>query len=119
MCDICNGQTLEDFRRELLADVARDDFSVVGVEAEHSQSTGELVEPSFVYSVGLWCMRKLPELVVMGVPPGERKPVELYLQRMSHGERFSPGVPYDGFVRGRPVIFERVAPALYDDWLSM
>ncbi|MBP2478156.1 hypothetical protein JOF53_007028 [Crossiella equi] len=117
----------EQERRGLLKRVAEEDFAAVAVAAERDPVTG-LAVPGCHYTVGLWALRRTPELIVVGAPDRHAKDLlRRYTERAAAGEEFLPGVLYDGYVEGYRVTFERVAPgqlrgwfgqagALYPDW---
>ena len=75
MCEICDGKTSEQIRRELLARIARHDYTMISVREEWARDRG-WVAPGFVYSVGLWSFRRVPEVIVVGAParPGDHQP---------------------------------------------
>lgn len=118
MCDMCNGATAEDVRRDLLKRVAEHDYATVAVAAEQDPLTG-LHLPGWHYSVGLWALRRTPEAVVVGAPERHaRHLLNRYAERAAEGESFVPGQLYDGFIDGYQVTFERVAPQHYPEWLG-
>jgi uncharacterized protein DUF4262 len=74
--------------------------------------------PGFVYTVGLWTFRRVPEVIVVGAPV--RHAVEMitrYAESGKVGRRVRPGGPYRDFAPGAGVMVEVVAPALYRQWL--
>lgn len=118
MCDMCNGATAEDIRRDLLKHVAEHDYATIAVAADHDQLTGLRV-PGCHYTLGLWALRETPEVIVIGAPDHHgRDLVRQYAERTAAGERFAPGYRYDGFIDGYQVTFEQVAQQHYPDWLT-
>ncbi|WP_344883950.1 DUF4262 domain-containing protein [Allokutzneria multivorans] len=117
MCDMCGGASVEDVRRQLMSRVAEHDFSMVAVQGEHDPQQGRN-HPGFVYSVGLWCMHRAPEVLVIAPRALAAELVQCYAERIIAGETFEPGVGYDGFFDGYPVMFEFVGPRHYPEWLA-
>lgn len=117
MCDVCDGKTEEQVRREFLARIAQHDYTMVSVREERARDR-TWVAPGFVYSVGLWTFRRAPELIVVGAPVRHAvAAIERYAELTESGRRFAPGGPYPGIVPGAAVMLEVVAPALYRQWL--
>ena len=118
MCEICDGKTSEQIRRELLARIARHDYTMISVREEWARDRS-WVAPGFVYSVGLWSFRRVPEVIVVGAPV--RHAVELiekYVELTKAGQRYKPGGPYPDFAPDFGMMVEQVAPALYPQWFS-
>lgn len=116
MCDICDGMTPEQFRRRTLARIAHHDYTMIGVEPE--PVTGGW-SPGYVYSIGLWTFRQVPEVVVAGAPPRRAAlMIEAYADAVATGWVPTAGGCYDCLVPV-PVVFERVAECHYDEWLAM
>lgn len=71
------------------------------------------------FSVGAWRRFGKPELVVIGLPEQVAQSViDTYVERVSRGERFTPGRLYEGFLAEQPVTFERVARSHYPEYLG-
>jgi hypothetical protein len=118
MCDMCDGKTREQTRRELLARIARHDFTMVNVREEWANDRS-WVAPGFVYSIGLWGFRQVPELIVVGAPARHAvQCIEKYANLAKAGKRFEPGGPHRDFVPGHGVMLELVARPLYRDWFA-
>src|SRR5207244_259056 len=118
MCEICDGKSADTVRREMLARIARYDYTMVSVREQRARDGG-WVAPGFVYSVGLWRFHRVPELIVVGAPA--RHGVELvqkYAGLVKSGKRYGPGGPYGGFVAGAGVMLELVAPGFYAEWFA-
>src|SRR5439155_18089211 len=100
MCDICDGKSTEQVRRELLARIARYDYTMVSVhEARDRDRTWRA--PGFVYSIGLWTFHRVPELIVVGAPARQAVAlVERYAQLAKAGNRLVPGGPCTEFGPG-------------------
>lgn len=118
MCEMCEAKTGEKARRELLARIARHDYSMISVREQWARDHS-WVAPGFVYTVGLYGFHRVPELIVVGAP--RRNAVELierYAAQVKLGRRFEAGGPYPDFVPGYGVMLEVVSPALYPQWFS-
>lgn len=117
MCDVCDGRTGDQVRREFLARIAEHDYTMVNVREERARDRS-WVAPGFVYSVGLWTFRRAPELIVVGAPVRHAVAlVERYAEQSLAGRRFAPGGPYPDFLPDVGMMLEVVAPALYHQWL--
>lgn len=117
MCEMCDGKSGEQVRREFLGRIAKHDYTMVSVEAERARD-GSWVAPGFVYSVGLWGFHRAPELIVVGAPARNGAGlVEKYAEWVKAGRRFYPGA-YPHFIEGVPVVLEPVAPALFREWFA-
>lgn len=117
MCEVCDGKSDEQVRRDLLAQIARHDYTMVGVPEETS-SDRTWVAPGFVYSVGLWSFHRVPELIVVGAPA--RHAVELinrYVEVVRSGKRLRPGGPYQ-LLPATVVMLELVTPTVYTQWFA-
>lgn len=118
MCEMCDGKSGEQVRREFLSRIAEHDFTMVSVRAERARD-GSWLAPGFVYSVGLWGFHRAHELIVVGAPPQHGvELVEKYAGLVKAGRRFAPGGPYRDFLPGVGVLLEPVAPALYREWFA-
>jgi hypothetical protein len=118
MCEMCGGKTADAVRRDMLARIAKYDYTMVSVREERARD-GSWVAPGFVYSVGLWSFHRVPEVIVVGAPA--RHAVELvqrYAGMVKQGKRFGPGGPYPGFVADGTVMMELVAPGFYAEWFA-
>lgn len=91
MCEICDGKSHEQVRREMLARVAEHDYTKVMVAGEEE---GGVVHPSFTYSVGLWAVHKAPEIIVVGLHNHAPALVDYYAREVISGERFRSGRIY-------------------------
>jgi hypothetical protein len=118
MCEICGGNSAEAARRDLLARIARYDYTMVSVREQRARD-GSWVAPGFVYSVGLWSFHRVPEIIVVGAParPGVDL-VHRYARLAKAGRRFGPGGPYTDLVAGGSVMAELVAPGFYAEWFA-
>lgn len=117
MCDMCDGKSSEQVRREFLGRIARHDYTMVSVRAERAKD-GSWLAPGFVYSVGLWGFHRAPELIVVGAPDRHGAGlVEKYAEWVKAGRRFRPGA-HPHFIEGVPVVLEPVSPPLYREWFA-
>lgn len=73
----------------------------------------------YAFSAGAWRQYGVPEAVVIGLDP-EMGPelVHRYVQRAAAGERFRPGVLYEGFFEGVALTVERVAEQWYPEYFG-
>lgn len=118
MCEICAGKSREQARRDMLARIARYDYTMVSVREQRARDDS-WVAPGFVYSVGLWSFRRVPELIVVGAPARHAvECIQRYAAMTRSGKRFRPGGPHPGFVPGYGVMLEHVAPTLYGEWFA-
>lgn len=116
MCEMCDGKSREQARREFLARIAEHDYTMVSVRAERGRDR-TWRSPGFVYSVGLWGFHRAPELIVVGAPAKHGvELVEKYARFVKGGRRFAPGGPYPDFLPGVGVLLEPVARGLYLEW---
>jgi Domain of unknown function (DUF4262) len=118
MCELCDGKSEEQVRRALLARIARNDYTMVNVREERARDRS-WVAPGFVYSIGLWSFRRVPDVIVVGAPG--RHGVELvtrYAELARAGRRLRPGGPYVDLLPGPPVMVELVAPSRYAEWFT-
>ncbi|HET9143301.1 DUF4262 domain-containing protein [Actinophytocola sp.] len=118
MCDMCDGKSDEQLRRDLLARIAEHDFTMVAVPAEEGHGGG-WVAPGFVYSVGLWSFHRVPELIVVGAPTRHAvETINRYAAQVKAGKRFRPGGPFRELLPGPGVMLELVTPSLYHEWFA-
>jgi hypothetical protein len=96
---------MNDYEQSLQAHMAKCGCSVTSVFDPDGN------EPDFSYSIGIGQSSKAPDLIVVGL---KREIghwlVNEYNRRVQAGERFSPGVLYDGFLEGFAVQFTPVDP---------
>jgi hypothetical protein len=117
MCEICDGKTRDDVRREFLGWIARHDYAMVTVKEVWARDRS-WVAPGFSYTVGLWQFRKVPELIVVGTSPRHAADmIDKYARLSARGKRFGAGGPYHDFVPGIGTMFELVANQHYPQWL--
>lgn len=115
MCERCDGEAEEQVRRNLLARIARYDYTMVSVHEERDRDRTWRA-PGFVYSIGLWTFHQAPELIVVGAPA--RQAVELiqrYATLTKKGKRFVTGGPCPEFGPGGYRL-ELVAKSRYRQW---
>jgi hypothetical protein len=120
MCAICNGASMEQVRRGMLARIAEHDYTVVGVNPERM---GRRRLPGFAYSVGLWSFRGVPEVIVVGAKHCcASAMIQAYATHAQHPDApkvFYPGSVHYGIMSERPVVFEQVDRARYEEWFAM
>lgn len=114
MCEICDGKSIEQARREMFARIAEHDYTKESVYGEEEAGT---IHPSFTYSVGLWAMHSAPELIVVGLHHHAYELVDAYARRVISGERFRSGRLYRSFFSGVPALLQEVDRGRYDEWL--
>jgi hypothetical protein len=108
--------THEEFRRQTLARIAANDYTMIGVAPERSRG---LVSPGFTYSIGLWTFRQVPEVIVVGMPTiHAQEMIVKYAELTASGCTFTPGQWSDEFVPGYRFVFERVARRHYQEWFA-
>lgn len=100
-------QELQELRDRLIAEADERGNAIVTV-AEEDGAAG------YSFTAGAWRKHGVPEVVVIGLP-GHIGPVLLdaYVDRAANGERFEPGVLYEDFFEGVPLVFEHVAKTYY------
>jgi hypothetical protein len=115
MCEMCDGKTVEQVRRELLARIARHDYTMVSVREERDRDRTWRA-PGFVYSIGLWTFHRVPELIVVGAPAKQAVGlIQRYAQLTKAGKRFVPGRGCPEFGPGSHRL-ELVAKSRYRQW---
>lgn len=114
MCEICDGKSYEQVRREMFARIAEHDYTKVSVRGEEE---GDVIHPGFTYSVGLWAVHSAPELIVVGARGHAYEVVDAYARRVISGERFRSGRIYRSFFGGVPALLQEVDRNLYEEWL--
>lgn len=114
MCDVCDGKSLEQVRRQQLANIAKHDYTIQSVMEEWEDD--DVVRPSFSYTVGLWAFHRVPEVIVIGLHDHAPDLIRAYARRVISGERFRTGRVYRSFYLGQAV-FEPVDRSFYDEWL--
>lgn len=93
----------EQLRRQLVDTADRHGAAVIQVEGDEEHAP-------YAFSVGAWRRFGKPELVVIGLPlEVAQSVINIYVGRVSQGERFVPGTLYEGFLEECPVTMEKVA----------
>ncbi|OLR94869.1 DUF4262 domain-containing protein [Actinokineospora bangkokensis] len=101
-----------ELRAWLLAECDRTGHAVIQVSDDEFGA-------GYSFSVGAWRVHGAPEAVVVGLPAEMALGlIDLYVRRVSEGERFFPGLPYLDFFDGTPVVVERVHQAFYPEYLG-
>lgn len=94
---------MNDYEKNILAHIDQYGCSVTSV-ADPDDG-----EPPFSYSIGIARSAGAPEMIVVGLASKlGHWLVNEYCRRVSAGERFEPGLLYDGFLEGFPVQFSAV-----------
>lgn len=115
MCDMCDGKSHEQARREMLERIAQYDYTKIGVECE--QQAGKLT-PCWTYSVGLWSFHHVPEVVVVGAHNDGARAVDAYAELARAGETFKSGQLRTDLLADHTVLLQRVDRARYRKWFS-
>jgi hypothetical protein len=115
MCEMCDGKSVEQVRRALLARIARNDYTMVSVREERDRDRTWRA-PGFVYSIGLWTFHRVPELIIVGAPARQAVGlIERYAQLAKAGTRLVPGGPCTELGPGAYRL-ELVAKSRYLQW---
>jgi Domain of unknown function (DUF4262) len=97
---------------KLIADIRGHGWHIVAV-AEDSHG------PGFALTVGLYLRTLQPEILIMGVPPiPSGRVLNAIGDYVMAGGQLIPERLYPEFVDGREVIFRRIAPHNYHDYLG-
>lgn len=118
MCEICDGRTRDEVRREFLSWIAQHDYAMVTIGEEWARDRS-WVAPGFSYTVGLWAFRRVPELIVVGAPKRQAADlIDKYIGLAKSGRRLTPGGPYPDFAPGAGMMVELVAREHYPQWFA-
>jgi Domain of unknown function (DUF4262) len=114
MTAVTSAITTEDlqFRQWLLAQADEYGHAVVQVAQDGEGAP-------YAFTVGAWRRFGIAEAVVVGLPPDMAGVLlSAYVGAACDGERFTPGMVYDGFFDGVQVAFERVAKGWYTEFFG-
>ena len=100
-------------QREIIHDVQRDGWSILGV-------LGEPSSPPFAYSIGLYQTLGQPEIAIVGLPVEDRAPIILHniVDLMNEGVTFEDGTESDQVLDRYACTFCSVHRDFYQEYLG-
>lgn len=115
MCDICDGKSREQARREMLERISSFDYTMVTVECE---PRARRPKPCWTYSVGLWSLRHVPEVIVVGAHNEGIAAVKAYAALARAGRTFKSGQLQAELMADHTMLLQRVDRAKYRYWFA-
>lgn len=115
MCEICDGKSHEQARREMLGRISRFGYTKVLVECE---PRAREPKPCWTYSVGLWSFYHVPEVIVVGAHNEGIAAVDAYAALARAGHTFKRGQLHTDLMADHTVLLQRVHRAKFRYWFA-